>query len=191
MTRRFVSFTLVAFALSGAVLACDRLSEKTRTDDAAPPTVVSGVATVPPVAFTVTPVGAFADASFEDPNGLSPYETAKVYESRGQYMLARLVLEKKALSADGTPREIELLATLCNHQGDPTCVAACSSKLGRKLTFDGGLSTTVDAGGQPPEPETDFTRARRERRRRKRRASSGRSARTRATTCASSPATPN
>ena len=129
-------------------------------DSPPPPQIVSATATVPPVAFSGAPaVESFADAASID--GKTPYDQARTYEANGQYWLARLVLEKKALGPDGTKAEIELLASLCHQQGDEACVETCGTKLGRKLKFDGGVPsrTKLDAG-EHKEPDSDAARAR-------------------------------
>lgn len=115
--------------------------------------------TVPPVAPTVsgTPVAAFVDAG---PEGKTAYEQARAYEANGQLWLARLVLEKKALSEDGTKQEAELLASICHQQGDEACLEACGQKLGRKIKFDGGVAKHGFDAGPHSEPDTDLARAR-------------------------------
>jgi hypothetical protein len=124
-----------------------------------PPVIASATATLPPVALSgVAPVSAFADAA--PPDGQTPYDQARAYEANGQLWLARLVLEKKALGSDGTKQELELLATICHEQGDDSCVAECSKKLGKKLKFDGGAPRHKIDPGEHREPETDTARAR-------------------------------
>ena len=127
-------------------------------DDPPPPVIASATATVPPALFSSTPVSSFADAGALE--GKTPYEQAHIYEESGQYWLARLVLEKKALGSDGTKAEIELLAHLCHQQGDEACVEDCSKRLGRKLKFDGGAPKQQVAGGEHKEPDSDAARAR-------------------------------
>lgn len=123
-----------------------------------PPPIDSTPVPVPPVAMSGVPVSAFIDASLPT----TPYEQAQQYEENGQHWLARLTIEKRALGADGTKPEVELLALICNEQGDEACVEKCAQKLGvKKLKFDGGAPRRAE--GAPPEhrePDTDAARAR-------------------------------
>lgn len=145
---------LIAVAAPGA---CS--SKKTVSDDPPPPVVVTATATVPPVALSgVAPVSDFADAAA--PGGHTPYEQALGYTEGGQYWLARLVLEKKALSPDGSKRELELLGVICHEQGDEACVDECGRRLGRKLKFDGGVPRLPLDAGEHKEPDSDAARAR-------------------------------
>ena len=119
---------------------------------------------VPPAApFNATPVAQFVDAGSAD--GKPPFEQATFYEANGQLWMARLVLERKAFDSDGTPREVELLAKICQQQGDEPCVEACGKKLGRKIKLDGGAGrTAADAGAvagqEHKEPDTELARER-------------------------------
>lgn len=150
--------------LSAALLSVAALPEACSTKKPSPPpdepapVIAPATATVPPVAFSSTPVSSFADAG--DIDGKTPYEQARAYEAGGQYWLARLVLEKKALGEDGTKSEIELLALICHRQGDDACVEDCSKRLGKKLKFDGGAPKAPLPTGEHKEPETDAARAR-------------------------------
>ena len=119
--------------------------------------VASPGATVPPV-LSATPASELADAASLD--GTIAYDQARAYEANGQHWLARLVLEKKALGPDGTSREVELLATICNEQGDEACVGSCGSRLGRKLKLDGGGARVAINAGEHQEPDSDAARAR-------------------------------
>jgi hypothetical protein len=152
----FIRLALVGFVACGA--ACGK---KAPTEEAPSPVIASATATVPPVALSgAAPVSAFADAS---PEGQTPYDQALAYETSGQYWLARLVLEKKALGSSGTPREIELLARICQAQSEPACVVQCEKKLGRKLKLDAGAPHRAAdplSDHKESEKETDFTRAR-------------------------------
>lgn len=130
-------------------------------------TTSSGVPeVVPPAApFNATPVAKFADAGNID--GQPPFEQATYYEGNGQLWMARLVLERKALGSDATPRETELLVKICQQQGDEACLESCGKKLGRKIKVDGSVSAKSDAGSAAPvlgqqhnEPDTDLARAR-------------------------------
>ena len=78
--------------------------------------------------------------------------------------MARLVLERKALGADATKEETELLVRICQDQADAACIEACARKLGRKIKMpDGGAPAPAIAGGSAPEhkePDSDLARAR-------------------------------
>lgn len=145
----------VALCLIAAVGCTKKPAPK---DDPPPPVIASATATVPPALVSGVPVQNFADAASLD--GKTPYEQAVIYESNGQYWLARLVLEKKALSADGAKHEIELLGLVCHYQGDKACVDECSKRLGKKLKFDGGAPKPSAPAPEHQEPESDLARAR-------------------------------
>lgn len=104
----------------------------------------------------------FLDAGATAVDGKTPYEQALAYEANGQYWVARLVIEKRALSAEGTRDETELLGRICQAQGDEACVEACGKKLGRKLKMDAGAPARPPASssGVPKEPDNDVARAR-------------------------------
>jgi len=148
----------IAAALVLVAAACKKPSPPPQEEP--PPSVsVSPPTTVPPAAVEgVAPVSDFADAAL--PEGQTPYEQARAYAANGQLWLARLVLEKKALGADGTKQELELLASICHEQGDEACVMQCSKKLGKKLKFDGGAPRPKIDPGEHEEPATDLARAR-------------------------------
>ena len=133
-------------------------SERPQQKEEARPVVAATTATVPPVLVTGTPVEQFADAAAID--GKPPYEQALAYEANGRYWLARLVLERKALGADGTRAELALLANLCHRQGDTDCVESCSKRLGKKLKFDGSVTRVPFDAGEHREPTSDLARAR-------------------------------
>jgi hypothetical protein len=148
--------TAIAIVALGALGACGQRDKK--TDDPPPPTVSSAPAKPPPVLIPV-PVTQFADAG--DIDGKPPFEQATEYYATGQVWKARLILESKALSDSGTKPEAELLAKICNDQGDEACLERCSAKLGRKLKFDGGAPKTLPSGGiEHSEPDSDLERAR-------------------------------
>jgi hypothetical protein len=148
-------WSIVAVAL--ALAACDRFGKKPPPPDERPPDV-QPLPSRTPQTFDPTPVSAFADASIE---GKPPLEQARVYESNGQLWLARLVLEPKALSSDGTKEEATLLGSICARQGDSACLDRCSAKVGKKLSFDAGAATpSVSIGGMHEEPQNDAARAR-------------------------------
>jgi hypothetical protein len=123
---------------------------------------------VPPAAsFNATPVAPFTDAGSLD--GLPPYEQAKAYEAEGQLWMGRLLLEQKALGADATKDETELLLKICEQQGDDACVEACGKKLGRKIKLDAGVKhdaaaapsgSAVTTGREHQEPDTDLAKVR-------------------------------
>lgn len=149
-----------AVALAVLALGC---SKKARPDAAPAEPMVSAPApapadTVPPVALAAEPVSAFADAAVEP--GATPYEQARAYHAQGQHWLARLVLEKKALGADATEPELELLAAICHAQSDEACVAECSRRAGRAIEHDGGAPPAAALPREHVEPDTDLSRAR-------------------------------
>jgi hypothetical protein len=143
-------------AIAALIGACHPKDKSDGTD--ASVSTPASVEIVPPAAFSAVPVGQFADAG--DIDGKPPYEQAKEYFATGQLWKARLILESQALSEGATAQETELLANICNRQGDQTCVEKCSTKLGRKLKFDGGVAPGTSAGGVHQEPDTDLSRAR-------------------------------
>ncbi|MBX3210313.1 MAG: hypothetical protein KF764_35100 [Labilithrix sp.] len=147
-----------ASAVLASALVLAACSKKPPAQEELPPVIATATATVPPVAFSGTPIGDFADAAAMD--GQTPYEQARAYEASGQYWLGRLVLERKALGADGTKDEIELLARICHGQGDQECVEECEKRLGKKLKFDGGVARAPVDAGEHVEPDSDFVRAR-------------------------------
>lgn len=119
--------TRLAVALLFGVVAC---SKKHAAPADEPPPSPAPLATVPPVAESgLAPTSAVLDAGV--PTG-TPFEQAKTYADGGQYWLARLVLERKALGPDGTRDEVELLSSLCERQSDASCVRECGTRLGRK-----------------------------------------------------------
>ena len=122
---------------------------------------------VPPAApFNATPVAQFADAGSLD--GQSPFQQATFYEANGQLWMARLVLERQALSPDATKAETELLVKVCQQQGDEACVDAAGAKLGRKIKMNAGAASANGDAGKPgavtgqehKEPDTELARAR-------------------------------
>ena len=154
--RKLVTASPLLLVLSSMPAAC---SKKPAPPDESPaPPIATATATVPPVAFSGSPVADFADAGPME--GQTPYAQARAYEAGGQYWLARLVLEKKALGSEGTKEEIELLALICHRQDDQSCVDECSERLGKKLKFDAGAPRLPLDAGEHKEPDTDFVRAR-------------------------------
>jgi hypothetical protein len=164
MKKLLVFVTAAAATATFSLVACKSKSAPDNADVPVP--VPSGPDIVPPAApFNATPVAAFADAG--DLDKQPPYEQAKVFESNGQIWMARLVLEQKALGEGATKDETELLAKICQEQGDAKCLASCGKKLGRKIGLDAGVrAARIDAGtvavtGQVhEEPDTDLARAR-------------------------------
>lgn len=140
-------------ALLVALVACRKAPPPPREEPSPPP-----IATVPPVALTGEPVSAFADASAEGDR--PPYEQARAYEAGGQHWLARLVLEGKALGPEGTKPEVELLASVCQAQGDQRCLDECGKRLGKKLELASGASSAPALPAEHKEPDSDAARAR-------------------------------
>lgn len=149
---------LLLVLASMATSACSKKAPPL-PEEAPPPAIATATTTVPPVAFSGTPVTEFTDAG-EPADGQTPYAQARAYEANGQYWLARLVLEKKALGDEGTKAEIELLALICHHQDDSSCIDECSARLGKKLAFDAGAPRPSLDAAVHEEPDTDFVRAR-------------------------------
>jgi len=150
-----------ALPLLGASLALIPQACSTKKAEVEPPPPIDTTPIpVPPVATSGVPVAAFADAAV----ATTPYEQARQYEENGQHWMARLVLEPRAMSSEGTKTEVELLAHVCNEQGDEACVDRCAQKLGvKKLKFDGGAPKKPLADVSPPEhkePDTDAAKAR-------------------------------
>jgi hypothetical protein len=168
MSSRALSLVLVVVPLVAALAvgACKPKDSQADSEshDAALTTSSGVPEVVPPAApFNATPVAQFADAGNID--GKPPFEQATFYEANGQLWMARLVLERKALDSDGTPREAELLAKICQQQGDEPCLEACAKKLGRKIKLDGGAGrSAADAGAvagqEHKEPDTELAKAR-------------------------------
>ncbi len=152
--------TLTTFGLLS--LACEKRMGATEAPPVASssPSVVEPVK-VPPAAIG-TPLAAFADAAVAPPGEGTPYDQAVAYESGGQIWLARLVLEKHALSDAAVTRDTELLARLCAGQSDEECLAKCEAKLGRKVSRDAGARRpSAVPSARAAEEETDAARAQR------------------------------
>lgn len=149
------------FVVPVALVACDRFKPKKPLEqpEPVPPVVVTSAAPVPP-AMPLSDV----DAAVIDLEGKTPLEQSKAYYAAGQNWMARLVIEQRALSASATKDETLHLAQICHDQGDKTCLDNCSKKLGKKLSFDGGVPKTGDAGAggaiEHQEPDTDLAKAR-------------------------------
>jgi hypothetical protein len=140
---------LLAVLLLGAAACKGRVGDgRDRSGSGATGGAASAAALpVPPVAAAATAgLGSDARDAAAAPEG-EPYDQAKAYEAGGQLWLARLVLEKHALSASGAPRDAELLARLCAEQRDVDCVRMCEAKLGRRL-FDAGVSRAGAKGSR-------------------------------------------
>lgn len=135
---RIAAFVVALFAVAGC---------KGKPRDSAVELPVASVVPpipVPPAANAVASERGVEPA--DPPADAPPLEQARAYEARGQSWMARLVLEKKALSEQGTEAEVELLARICHRQDDAPCVDACVGKLGRKISLDAGpspVATTV------------------------------------------------
>lgn len=161
---RFRSAVLVLGGLQVLALgACDRLRQDLRTEDPTPtPPASVTVPSPPPALIPGLPAAALVDAAV-DPSSGTPYEQAVTYHASGQVWLARLVLEKQALGGEAKPRETELLARLCAEQADEECLHKCETRLGKKLSLDGGAGRAgkgLPSAEAPPE-ETDATKAQR------------------------------
>lgn len=157
-----------ALAALGSMLtmsvACDRKPKDDGGGFDAAALAVTAPDKVPPIApLNGVPLPELDAGNLDDQ---SPFEQAKVFESNGQLWMGRLVLEKKALGADGTKEEAELLAKICQQQSDETCLDACSAKLGRKIKFDASAppatsaSARTDAGRDTRASDTELARAR-------------------------------
>ncbi|OJY20623.1 MAG: hypothetical protein BGO98_04865 [Myxococcales bacterium 68-20] len=155
--RKLALASPLLLVLASMSAACSKKSPSP-PDEPPPSAIATATTTVPPVAFSGTPVAEFADAGPME--GQTPYAQARAYEASGQYWLARLVLEKKALGSEGTKEEVELLALICHHQADQSCVDECSERLGKKLKFDAGSPRLPLDATEHKEPDTDFVRAR-------------------------------
>jgi hypothetical protein len=158
--KRFGQTSSLFVLLAASLVTAACTTKKAPADEVSAPVTASatGTATVPPVAFSSTPLEGFADAGPID--GKTPFDQARAYEASGQHWMARLVLEKKALGADGTTPELELLAVICHTQGDDACVEECGRRLGKKLKFDGGAPKMALAASEHKEPESDLAKAR-------------------------------
>lgn len=144
------------------------LSNETPPDPANVPGSVTltgpSIPAKPQVLVTALPVSAFSDAGLgaEDK---TVFQQAKEYHERGQNWVARLLIEKTALGANGTKDEAELLLDICKAQGDGACVQDCARKLGRKIAFDAGAplappTPQVPTSAEHPAADTPFTKAR-------------------------------
>jgi hypothetical protein len=78
-----------------------------------------------------TPVTAFLEAGVGDESDVAH---VRDLAKNGQVWMARLLIEPRALSPQGTREELELLLDLCSRQGDDACVQNCAGKLGRKVS---------------------------------------------------------
>ncbi len=147
------------FVVPLALVACDRFKPKKPPEPVEPVTpVVTSASPVPP-AMPLSDV----DAAVIETEGKTPLEQSKAYYAAGQNWMARLVIEQKALGPSATKEETLHLAQICHDQGDKNCLDNCSKKLGKKLSFDGGVPKLGDAGGGAPEhqePDTDLAKAR-------------------------------
>lgn len=159
--RRAFAVGLSAVALLTSLVACKKAKrapeEPPPGAPGAPPAAAEPVEPVPPAAFQAEPVSAFVDAG---PIQGSPFEQASAYQENGQHWLARLLIENRALGAEGTRAEIELLASICDAQGDQACLDQCGVRLGKKLTVDAAAPEPVALPLEHTEPETELSRAR-------------------------------
>lgn len=157
MNRGFFAGPLLLVALPPM---CSSKSDPSIDPANVPGTVeVVTVAEPPPKPTVIAePVSAFADAA-PGPDEKSPLEQAREYHSRGQNWLARLLVEKRALAAEGGRPEAELLLDICKAQNDADCVQQCAKKLGRKVAFDGGVAAPSAPSVERP-ADTPFSKAR-------------------------------
>lgn len=153
--------SLFALALLALPPTCGSTKDTPPDPRDVPGTVtLTGPDPKPKVLVTALPVSAFSDAGV-DPDDKTPFQQAKEYHERGQNWVARLLVEKSALSANGTKDEAELLLDICKAQNDSPCVQECARKLGRKISFDGGVAAAVPSPASVERPgETPFTKAR-------------------------------
>lgn len=118
-----------------------------------------------PQLVVAQPVSAFSDAGV-DPSDKTPFQQAKDYHDLGQNWVARLLIEKHALSDAGTKEEQELLLDICKAQRDGVCVQSCAARLGRKIVFDAGAPPAPGTSSNGPATatehpsETPFSKAR-------------------------------
>ncbi len=152
----------IALLLPFVLLGCDRVMAIAQSIGQA---IVEDPSTEePPPPSVPAPLPArvenFADVAAEPQR--SSLEQAKTYEANGQLVLARFVLEGKALSAEATREETEFLAHICQLQGDEDCVAECAAKLGKKIKVDAGASRAsaiASAVAEATEKDSDLSRA--------------------------------
>jgi len=168
LDQEAVKISLFAALLLALPPSCG-LSNETPPDPANVPGSVTltgpSITAKPQVLVTALPVSAFSDAGLgaEDK---TVFQQAKEYHERGQNWVARLLIEKIALGANGTKDEAELLLDICKAQGDGACVQDCARKLGRKIAFDAGAPLAPPTTPLPPTSaerplaDTPFTKAR-------------------------------
>jgi hypothetical protein len=133
----------VAFALG---VACSKFRQ-TPSDSVADDPTPASAPEAPPATPSAAPP---ASSNIENQ---PPLVRARAYFANGQNWPARFTIEPQALSPSGTPEEIELLAQICNVQGDEECVDSCNAKLGRKGNSD-------RTHGAASAATTDLSRAR-------------------------------
>jgi len=148
-------FSLASLTALGA-FGYDCKGKNAPTDPPPPPSAASAEVTTPPPAM---PIAEF-DASIEVLEGKTPLETAHIYVDRGQYWMAQMSLEKKALGRDGTKAEAEYLGYICFVRDEPDCIKQCEAKLGKKLKFDGGMPAVPASARMHEEPKNDLADAR-------------------------------
>ncbi len=147
----------MAFVLLGGVVGCDKLT----TSWAGPPgTVVPLSSGQPAPGATGKPIQATALAAIDAGAELSDFAQAKEYRKNGQTWMARMLVEKKALSDAGTKEDVQFLAEICADQGDTKCVDACNKKLGTKMSAKTKGSAAVDPGLPSAIPDDDLAKAR-------------------------------
>lgn len=149
-------FSLASITALGA-FGYDCKGKNTQNDP--PPPSAASVDTTPPPTPPAMPVAEF-DASIEALEGKTPLESAHIYVDRGQYWMAQMSLEKKALGPSGTKAEAEYLGYICFMRDEPECITKCEAKIGKKLKFDGGLAAAPASARVHEEPKNDLAAAR-------------------------------
>ncbi|MCL2779294.1 MAG: hypothetical protein FWD73_14965 [Polyangiaceae bacterium] len=152
LARRIVVWSArgaIAFAF---IVACSKFG-KTPSDSVVDGPAPASASVVPPTMPSVAP------AASSNVENQPPLVQARTYFANGQNWLARFVLEPQALSPSGTPEEIELLAQICNVQGDEECVGKCNAKLGHKVKGDSGKDDSDRARGAASAAPTELKRA--------------------------------
>ena len=149
-------FSLASITALGAFGYDCKSGSKNDPPPPPPPSAASTEITTPPPAM---PIAEF-DASIEALEGKTPLESAHIYVDRGQFWMAQMSLEKKALGPSGTKAEAEYLGYICFMRDEPDCIAKCEAKLGKKLKFDGGVAAAPASARVHEEPKNDLADAR-------------------------------
>jgi hypothetical protein len=161
VTVKLLSLSLLALmAASGALpAACER---KIGEDDPKPAT--QATTTLP----TVPSYSAIPVSDFNLDGGDDVLTLATKYEANGQYWLARLLMEPRALSEDGKTEDLVLLARICDKQEDDACVIKCNARLPKNLQLpvkkrEAGARAPMPSSlaSARPDDNTDFGKAQR------------------------------